>query len=204
LGRNHRSGHPERQRRIWAAYEKKHQFPSLAGGFAPHDQRGLVPHENQVRGLGCAHHLSFASSGRIGGHSPPCRRPSGVETRRFAFLRLCRRHGENMRGAAKICAGRGNFRRARRALLLRRVPESVVPTLLDSDRQNPRSGSGRLQIAVPVCRGTVWRVSNYGAFRKSSGAGAKANPDLVPICVTMFSEQHRVVTKGIGTWTRKS
>jgi hypothetical protein len=50
----------------------------------------------------------------------------------------------------------------------------------------------------------VWHVSDYGAFREPADEAVKGNPQVVPISVTTFFAQSRVVTMGHGAWTRKT
>ena len=98
---------------------------------------------------------------------------------------------ENLRGKDEILTeARANFYSA----VYQNLPLPLYWTVTGRILDRGRAG---LQVVALGRRDIVWGVSDYGAFRGHSGEAAKGNPDSVPICVTMFFNQGRVVTKGI-------
>jgi hypothetical protein len=156
---------------------RRGNVPGAAGSILPQAQEGRYPwawHPSDRAAHDSARH----------GRSSPRR-----EKRNLV--------GENLHGKTK-------FRPDVARIVRRRVPEFAASTLLDSDRQNPRSRPGRTKVVALGRRDIVCGVSDYGALRGHFGEAAKGNPDSVPICVTMFFNQSRVVIRGIWAWTRKS
>jgi hypothetical protein len=95
-------------------------------------------------------------------------------------------------------------RRGISRIFLRSVPLYAPPVLWDSDIDGPapRTGVTTGSGSLPA-RYCMWYVRLWGVGPGPEGA-AKGTPHTVPICVTTYRTQRRVVFRDIREWTSKS